>query len=470
MSIASRWKRPALTASAVAAALILLVLVNFLAYRLPWRWDLTKAGQHTLSENTADILRELKQDVQLTAFYVGIPPKYLSDLFSEFQRSSKGRIETEIIDPIVQIGYAAQFGNVISGKENKVIVRSKGKGGDRRDVDFTKRTLSEELLINAIIRVTRKKRTIYFLTGHSEYGVLDKKANGLSKLAGLLAENNIASKPLMLGIKGGIPADCDVLVIAGPHTPLTKKEKKLVSEYLKKGGDALILIENVIVTTPDKPLTPQEKKRNPSLNGILSDWGLKIGDDIVVDLANHVGSDVGIPATKNYVPHPALTQGLDYTFYVRPRSITPLANRRESLRLVPIVRTTSKEASWGETDRTLQIKFDPSTDVPGPVALGYVVFEPKEKEESSDTRLIVFTDADFLTNAFIEKYSNAKLGLNILNWLSEADYRVFMGGKKIAVSRLDLTSRQRRTVAAVLLLISLLIAACGIKACFRQTA
>ncbi len=130
--------------------------------------------------------------------------------------------------------------------------------------------------------------------------------------------------------------------------------------------------------------------------------------------------------------------------------------------------TASKEASWGETDRTLQIKFDSDADVPGPVPIAYVVFEPKEKEESSDTRIIVFTDADFLTNAFIGQYSNAKLGLNVFNWLSEADYRVFMSEKEISVTRLDLTSKQKRMVAVVLLLIIFLIIASGIAVWVRQ--
>ena len=67
----SGWKRSALRAFAAAVPLVLLVGVNFLAHRLPWRWDLTKAKQHTLSNSTADILRDLKQDVEFTAFFVG---------------------------------------------------------------------------------------------------------------------------------------------------------------------------------------------------------------------------------------------------------------------------------------------------------------------------------------------------------------------------------------------------------------
>ena len=70
--------------------------------------------------------------------------------------------------------------------------------------------------------------------------------------------------------------------------------------------------------------------------------------------------------------------------------------------------------------------------------------------KTSDTRLIVFTDADFLTNVYIDQYSNAQMGLNIVNWLSELDYKTFLGDKKMAVERLDLTSKQKRQVIVVL--------------------
>ena len=47
---------------------------------------------------------------------------------------------------------------------------------------------------------------------------------------------------------------------------------------------------------------------------------------------------------------------------------------------------------------------------------------------------------------------------------------MFMASKKIAVARLDLTSKQKRMVAVVLLLIPILIAVSGITIWVRQTA
>jgi ABC-type uncharacterized transport system involved in gliding motility auxiliary subunit len=271
---------------------------------------------------------------------------------------------------------------------------------------------------------------------------------------------------LMLGVSQSIPIDCDVLIIAGPKTQLSQNEETIINDYLTNGGDALFLIEHTLVTTPDKPLSAEQLQKNPSLNTILNQWGLDVQSDIVVDLTNHIGDDVGSPATKNYQRHKALTEGLDYTFYVRPRSIRILPQRRASIKHAVIASTASTENSWAETNRTLDIQFDPSTDTAGPVAFSYVVIEQKnealQSHKSSDTRIIVFTDADFLSNVFIEQYSNAQMGLNLVNWLAELDYKIFLSVKETKVERLDLTSKQKRQVIVILFLLPFFLVIAGL--------
>ena len=433
--------------------------INYFAYKLPWQWDVTREKQHTLSMSTVDLVKNMDKEVKLTALFVGDAPKYLEDLFKEYTKTSHGKVTGEIVDPVEQISYAAQFGNVINAQEHKVIIVS---GKQRREVDFTKTSLSEEQLTNAILRVMRPMGYAYFLTGHGELNIENKEGQGLSILAQLLDSNNFSSKDLMLGVARKVPLDCSVLIIAGPKSNLTKQEDQLIKEYLKKGGRVLFLVENVIVTTLDKPLRSEELHMNPSMNEILNDWGINVEEDVVVDLANHVGEDVGSPATKNYIKHKAITEGLDYTFYVRPRSISVLNDRRSTIKLAPIVLTaSSKEKSWGETNRMLQVHYDEGVDTPGPVPIAYAAWEGKQQDGLSDMRLIVFTDADFLSNEYIEQYNNAKMGLNVINWLAETDYKVLVHQKNIKVERLDLTSKQKRIVASILFLMPVFIAFVG---------
>ena len=458
-----RWKKLALIFCIVSFSMVFIGVSHYLASHSNVRWDVTQDKQHTLSNNTIEYVSTLTNELQLTAFYVGMPPKYLLDLFKEYERVSAGVIKTEIIDPIEQIAYAAKFGNAINADERKVIVQS---GDNRKDVDFSLSALSEDKLTNAIASVSRVPRTVYFLTGHGEYSSSNQEYAGLSKFKQLLADNNITSKTLMLGITQSIPENCDVLIIAGPKNALTSNEETLISNYLIKGGDALFLIEHTLVTTPDKPLSKEKLQKNPSLNTILNQWGLDVQSDIVVDLTNHVGDDVGSPATKNYGRHKALTEGLDYTFYVRPRSLRVLPQRRASIKHAVIVSTASTENSWAETNRALDIQFDPNTDTMGPVPFAYVVIEDKnaglQGKKTSDTRLIVFSDADFLSNVYVNQYSNAQMGLNLVNWLAELDYKIFVSAKEIKVERLNLTSKQIRQVIVILILLPFLFVIVGL--------
>ena len=460
LSIGKQWKKPLRIFSMIMASLAFLAISHYAANSITTRWDVTENEQHTLTKNTIAFISTLKEEVELTALYVGLPPKYLQDLFNEYERLSAGLISTQIIDPIDNISFAAKFGNVVSGRERKVIVQS---SNGRKDVDFSDDALTEEKLTNAIARASSPPRQVYFLVGHGEYSITNTDNVGLSTFKQLLADNNVQSKTLMLGITQSIPADCDVLIIAGARTELTEQEDKLIIDYLTAGGDALFLIEHTTVTTPDKPLTAEQLQENPSLNSIINHWGLNIKSDIVVDLTNHVGDDVGSPATKNYQQHKAITEGLDYTFYVRPRSIEMLAERRPSIKLAVIASTASKEKSWAETNRNLAIQYDQGIDTPGPVPISYVVLEEHKADNTapsplpyktntprSDTRIIVFTDADFITNVYINQYSNAQMGLNIVNWLAELDYQAFVRAKAIKVERLDLTSKQKRQVVVIL--------------------
>jgi ABC-type uncharacterized transport system involved in gliding motility auxiliary subunit len=463
----SRWKKTTFTLGVAVLCGLFLFGSNYLAFSSSLRWDVTKNKQHTLTASTLTYIENLQKEVSLTAFFVGLPPKYLQDTFSEYERVSKGLISTEIVDPVEQIAYAAKFGNVVNGDERKVIVQS---GNNRKDVDFSDASLSEERIANAIASVTRPQKQVCFLIGHQELSISSDENEGLSKFSQLLASNNITSRELMLGISNHIPQECDLLVIAGAKTELTVEETITISQFLKVGGDALFLIEHTLVSTPANPITEAQQNLNPSLNSILNQWGLNVQSDIVVDLNNHVGGDAGSPATKNYGKHKAITDGLDYTFYIRPRSIQLLEQRRPSIKFAPIVSTASEQQSWAETNRNLDVLFNPGEDTPGPVVISYVLFEPKEAEENSDTRIIVFTDADFLSNVYVDQYSNAQMGLNAVNWLTELDYNVFLEQKDVEVERLDLTSKQRRQLLVVLFLMPFLIAMSGLLVWQRRKA
>ncbi len=446
---------------------VFLFLLNAFFMKFNLRFDMTAYQQHTLSKSTQKFLKDIQGNIHIVAFYVGIPPKYLEDLFREYENNSDGKIKAEIIDPLVNLSYAARYGEHISGKEQKIIVES---GSEKSTIDFTDRILSENDVNNGIIRAIRPVSYVYFLAGHGEYNTDSDKEDGLSIFVKDLAANNFVSRKLLLGVTQKIPEDCRLLIIAGAKLDLTAKEEDFIEEYLLKGGDALFLVENIIVSTPDVPLRDDQKDKNPSLNKILNKWGVSVGNDVVVDLSSHAQGDVGCPATHNYSTHRAIVSGLDYTVYIRPRSISSLSDYRSTIKLAALVLTSSENTSWAESNRYLQVKYDDFLDRKGPVPIAYVIWEPKDSlvklsqtefKKDSDTRVAVFTDADFLSNGYIKQYSNAQMGLNVVKWLTESDYQFFVDPKNVQVAKLELNSQQKRLVLVILLAMPLTILLIG---------
>jgi amino acid transporter len=81
-----QWKKYGIIIVVIIGSVFLWAGINFSTYTFNQRWDLTSAKQHTLTGNTIELIKGLTQGVQLTAFYVGMPPKYLEDLFKDYER------------------------------------------------------------------------------------------------------------------------------------------------------------------------------------------------------------------------------------------------------------------------------------------------------------------------------------------------------------------------------------------------
>ncbi|MBI2944056.1 MAG: GldG family protein [Candidatus Wallbacteria bacterium] len=406
-------------ATCVAGALALVAGINWVATRENRRFDLTARKVHSLGEKTLQILRGLKSPISITALYPGVAPEAVADLLGEFRRAAGGIVTTEIVDPLQNLGYAAQFGNRIDAQERRVVIQA---GKAREEIDCTETPLDEGRLASAIYRAVTESSTVYFLRGHNEYEFESPEPDGLSRLATSLRDLQFKVEGLGLAGAGAkVPDDCRVLVIAGARTTPSDEEKKEISRYLDDGGHALFLVESAI-RTPSGTLTEQEQRANPTWNDVLSRWGVTMGDNVAVDISNHMGQDIGCPATSKYPDHDKIVKGLGITFYVRPRSISFVKPSDRQVLFAPLVQTVSGETSWAETDRTLYVHFDEGQDLRGPVTIGSVLLQdPKTWKDGKSTKLVVLGDADFVTNQYTNRYSNLDLVVNSIAWLAQRE-------------------------------------------------
>lgn len=411
-------------ANAVLSTVIILgilVLLAFITNRHHARKDLTKSGLFSLAEQTKSILNGLNKDVHIFAFYKKSDELLAKDLLDEYAYRSKF-VKYEFIDPNEKPQIARRY-NVT--QYNTLIVES----GIKRE---TVTDFNESNLTNAIIKVTREMdKAIYFIQGHGERSIEGDQPQAYSKaVEGIKAENYVV-KTINLAEERKIPADCSVLVTVSPQSDFFPFELDSIKKYIDNAGKFLALID------------PQT---NSNLISFLSQYKIKIGDNIVVD-ASGVGQFFGmgpeIPLVSKYEDHEIFKEFNIMTFYPRARSVEATTEGIEGFTAKSLIKTTAN--SWGETDyMQRQVEFNPDKDLRGPVSLATV--SSKLISGSKKAQVLVIGDSDFAINAYIRNSGNYDLFLNVINWLAEEEDMITIRPKEIDDRRVTLTQKDSKIV------------------------
>jgi ABC-type uncharacterized transport system involved in gliding motility auxiliary subunit len=435
--------------SAILNAILLIALLALLAFlttRYHARSDWTETGSHTLTQQTQEVLDGLKQDVEVTAFYQSVAAAPARDFLERYEYASP-RVKVTFVDPLARPGLVKELGVTESKLGNGVIVVK--LGGEKVEVT----ELTESALTNALVKLTRgKAKKVYFLIGHNERPIDGEdggKPEGFSQAKEALANENYVVEPLLLASQPDVPEDASAVVVAGPTRPFHESEAPALQRYLERGGGVMVLLD---------------PRANTDLYAKLLEWGVDVGDDVIVD--QRFGAQ-GQPLTffaVDYPGHP-ITEGFrEPTLFHLARSVTPKAEAAPALE--PIVR--SSEQSWAE--RNIDKLFKQSlgelddADLKGPVPvavagtlqLGEPPPPPAEGAEPPKPvsgRIVVVGDADFASNAIVAQFSNRDFFVNSVNWLIGDVEAISVRPADARPSRLQLT----REIVAQLRYLSLFV-------------
>lgn len=407
----------------------IIVLLNYLGHRHPQRWDLTQNKSFTLSDQSIKILKNLKDKIRITAFYTLSNPQRqeVSNLLETYREQSGDKLEVQLIDPERQPGLALRYG--ISS--DSIILE---KGTLRKTVTGTQ----EQDVTNALLTLTREKKPVlYFLQGHGELDPEDfDLRKGLSSIKQALESENYQVSRLFLQASGGkIPDNASALIIAGPETPLTAPERQAIQEYLsKRSGRVLLSLKPRIQT---------------GLESVVAQYGVQVGQDLVIDPGRNIQNDVSSPAVTEYSFHP-ITQDLlrTITFFPLVRSVQ-LKNPPEGVNGTELFKSSSQ--SWGESNlkENSLVRKDPQ-DAQGPLSLAVALTinktPGKSNQKKAESRLVVFGNAVFASNGFARLLGNADLFLNSVAWLAEQEDLIAIRAKETINRQLELTNQQNQLV------------------------
>ena len=390
------------------------ILVNFLAGRHSRRIDLTENREFSLSEQTLKVLESLPREVVITSFSRETDPgrQKLQDLLSEYAYRSR-KLTIKYIDPDKNPGEVRRY-NVT---ELGTVVVESGQQESRVT------TSDEESLTNALIKVTSdKERVVYGTTGHGEHDLSDTGRDGLSALKSALEKQSYVVKPLVLN--QGVPADASALLIPGPKKSFLEAEVTMVADYLDRGGRVFLM---------------QDPGTDPGFTEVLARYGAVVRKDVVIDKVSQLfGGDARIPMVPGdgYDQGHAITKNFDFqTIYPLASSIDLKQPAPAGVTATPLARTS--DLSWGETSeeefRSGRIQMNDGVDTRGPITLAAALERKSEApadapgaaagaeagKVGTDSRILLFGDADFACNNYVNDGGNGDLALNGVAWLVE---------------------------------------------------
>jgi ABC-type uncharacterized transport system len=421
------------------------------------------------------VVAGLTKPVQVTVFMTRNSRLYMpiSELLNRY-RTASAKIEVEFLDPERNPMRAQALVKQFGIRQNTVVFRSEDRkkyveedkiadfdyaGVQQGAVPQIKTFKGEEAFTSAILDVTEKTVSkIYFSTGHGEPKLdSQERGQGFGQLKQLLERANLGVADWSSLGKDTLPADASTIVVAGPKVAFLPPEVGALQKYAEGGGRILLMLDPVL---PEPGAPPADL----GFGRFLSTYGLKLGNDIVIDPANAVpmvGPETVI--ANDYGTHqivrPLSEEGLPVVFPLA-RSVTKPEKVPEGYLELMLV-DTSKDG-WGETSLTKleSVKKDPE-DTPGPVSLAVSVESvPKdarkkdaEKGEKKDKdagapappkpfRLVVVGNSRFAANGAISNGGNANFALNAINWLAGQERLVGIAPKTPEQASLALTRSQ----------------------------
>lgn len=422
--IAARLGRRQLRYGGNATALTLTVLAilgvgNYLVNRNSARWDFTKNRKYTLSDQTRKLVSGLQDDLKVTHFFVQDErtaqyKQEIQDRLREYAALS-GRVKVQDIDARKEPAQARRF-------EVKAVPTLVFEYRGKREQITAG---AEQDITNAVIKVTREgRKAVCFLKGEGERSTADTSPRGFSSLKAALERSQYETKDLALSREAKVPDTCALVVVAAPEKDLLPESTTALRAFVSGGGKALVMME------------PDFKGPLPNLAGLLEEWDIQPGSDLVLELYSQLTTQgiVNVAAERVVVeqyPFHEITR--DFPFSTRfdsARSITA-GPAKPGVTAQSLIQTS--EASWATANLALKgpIDFKEGKDKKGPLSLAVAVTWTQtgpspspppspgiEEPKKAEARVVAFGDADFVSNDGLGFQGNENLFLNVMAWLS----------------------------------------------------
>lgn len=457
----------------VAAAVLVLaiaVVANMLVNALPAAWtqhDITQNGYFSISDQTEQVLEGLQEDV--TIYWVvrdGGEDTTLGLLLEKYEGYSD-HIKVVKKDPDLYPTFVQQYTDEV--EDNSLIVESEKRNTyvsyyDVYEYDYSSYYYTgtydvsfagESSLTSAIYYVTSGNLPkLYTLTGHGETDLSTTYTEAVEK-------ENVTMSELSLLAEGGVPGDCDCLLILLPQSDLAAEELTLVQEYLKNGGNLLLITD------------PQETAGSrPNLDALMADYGVSESEGIVVEgSSSYYAFQTPYYLLPDLMSHSITSPLMSDGYYILmpiAHGLTVAGELPETVEVSTLLQTS--DGAFSKVDGySLSTYEKEDGDINGPFKLGVAVTDTID--DGLESKIIWFSSGGLVDDSSNEKVSggNEDLFLNAVNWLCGQDSSISIRAKSLSYEYLTMDSGTAAGLS--LLVVGLIPAAClvaGIVIVYRR--
>jgi hypothetical protein len=447
--------------------LAVVIMANYLAGKFSYRCYLSPQTDAKLSPRTINLVRGLTNEVKVTVFYNRENELYatVAALLEEYARLNS-RIQVETVDYLrdaaaaqrVKLAYRLPDTEkdeeknfiIFDCEGRKKVVNGYALGDYEIEVDQDKGTYDRrttafkgELMFTAVLLgiTSPKPFKACVLQGHQEHSLESgDEVSGYLEFKRMLDQNNIQSEPLFLTGAGGVPQDCNLLIVPGPRAAIPEPELEKIRQYLNEGGRLFALLNAVTI-------------EQPGLEKILArDWNVLVRESVVTDPKHSLSffkavpdADILIGATTTHPAIRALNGRHLNLIYPRPViPIPPGEGAADAPKVEPLFYTEATATLLKET-RPNPRRYPLAVAVERGAVAGVATGR-------GTTRMVIVGDSMFLANTAIRQVDNREFISAAVNWLLERPQLTEgIGPRPMNTFRIALTRAQMGTVRWLLL-------------------
>ncbi len=441
-----------LTITAVVIALFILinVLAPLLTDRFNLKFDLTSAGLFEISGQTADILRDIDEDVRLTVLadrdeflMAGDAYADIGDLLNKYAALGAGSVSLRYLDPDSNPQLASDYEAVTLVRGN-VVVES-----DLRYMQVSLEDLLvlqsnspvgfqfEQAMTNAVLYVVSEQVSkAVFVSGHGE--------RDNETFLNFLVKNLFPVETVNIE-QTDIPADTTLLVICAPASDFTELGVSRLDAYMAGGGNAIYLYDATVTT-------------NERLAQYMSEWGVAFGPYFVLEptACSPTNPTVIYPRA---VDHPATAQvARPQAPYIVGQLLSPIELQFEAKGdLSTAALLTSTDQAYGRSfDEVGSDVYRLPEDTEGPFTLAALTTRTLADDSGAEKNQYLLT-VDYSVSAYFDNaYSNELFFSDALQYMNPAVQFFTVPARTLQEAAMSLKIDAGQSFVFMLLLVILL--------------